>query len=104
MSNNPRQEQEVPECQAKFEQELGWGLDLGKTIEGDYKNSATHYCWQGWQAAWSARTLPVEALQEAARSLRREAIQAERDEHYLLGATLHTHASALTALLEQSHE
>ncbi len=62
-----------PESRMLFEQyEIQCGYDQDDMLRrsnGSYVNANVANDWHCWQAAWSARTMPLEAVEEAAKAL-----------------------------------
>ena len=68
----------------------------------DHHSGTLSGMWAAWQAAWSARTLPVEAIKESINLLARDS-----EAFHIFAAQVEAntkHIAALTQLLEPSHE
>ncbi len=94
-------ESRMQEMRELFEQimiDKGRRALLERGSSGRYLSNASELAWELFQAAWSARTMPVEAIRTAIDLFliaSRDAEDASISQGYML------HIAALTQLLEQ---
>ncbi len=94
--------QEMPECRVKYFEAM---RKMGRAHLAADKGMLAEMTWEIWQAAWSARTMPVEAIQRAIQALTNQLMDlSDEDWSAQEKKELRTHIAALTQLLEQGRD